>query len=306
MSAELDPEITAYLKTVQATMSAAHKLTAVEMREQFHAIRMAPGTPAQVHQVRDVEIPTTTGAIKSRIYKPVKQNKLPVLVWFHGGGWVLGDLESADLTCRDIAAQSGCIVLSVDYRLAPEHVFPAAFNDCLAALRWTLDNCSDFGADKTRVAIGGDSAGANLASCVAIAARDLNHKIKFQLLVYPVIEADFENSSYTKNADGYFLTKSLMQWFWDQYVPQVKRRTDPRVAPLQNSLQNLPPAWLLTAGFDPLRDEGIKYAEALQAAGVTTCTTEVNDTVHGFFTMPTRSGARARAEAANQLKIALS
>ena len=304
-SDKLDQEIATYLSTVQETLATAHHLSVPQMRETFHELRMAPGNPADVHEVADIEIPAPHGAIKCRMYKPSADNQLPVLVWFHGGGWVLGDLDSADMTCRDLASQSGCMVLSVDYRLAPEHQFPAAFNDGQCALEWISKNASSIGADPSNIAIGGDSAGANIATCVCLASGDMSPAVKFQLLVYPVIEADFNNQSYLENADGYFLTRNLMQWFWDHYVPEAHLRNDSRVSPLSAPLQNLPDAWVMTVDFDPLRDEGIKYAKLLKNAGVKVTTTTVHDAVHGFFTMPIKAGAAARSNAALQLKNAL-
>jgi len=273
------------------------------LREAFDAMRLEPVEIATMHEVRDLTIPAPHGGIKARLYKPTEQNNLPLLVWFHGGGWVLGNLDSADMTCRDIACHANCLVLSVDYRLAPEHPFPAAYDDSLSALRYAFENASSLGADKNRIAIGGDSAGANLAACICIGAKDLD--VKFQLLIYPVVEADFSNSSYTENADNFGLTGNLMQWFWDQYVPMELDRSDYRVAPLNGELAGLPPAYLLTVKFDPLRDEGLKYAEALRDANVDVEPAQADNTIHGFFTMPTKGGLRARIEAASKLKKAL-
>ncbi len=303
-SVKLDSEIAVLLDEVQETMAVAHTLSAEEVRATFQAARNTPATVTPVHEVSDLAIASPNGNIACRVYKPTDDTNLPVLIWFHGGGWVLGDLESADFPCRELAALSQCIVLSVDYRLAPEAPFPAAFDDCLTVVQWTVNNASSLNANKHRIAIGGDSAGANLAACVSIAARDSGLNIKFQLLVYPVVEADFENASYTENADGYFLTRNMMKWFWDHYVPDHASRTDPRVAPMSASLKGLPPAWVLTAGFDPLRDEGLKYAAALASAGVSVSSQQVDDTVHGFFTMPVQGGAKARSEAARQLQKA--
>ena len=299
----LDPEIAAHLERVQATMATAHHLSAVEMREAFHAMRIEPTEIATVHEVRDLAIPAPHGSIKARFYKPDDKNNLPLLVWYHGGGWVLGDLDSADMTCRDLASKSGCSILSIDYRLAPEHPFPAAYDDAVTSLRYAFDNASALGADSKRIAIGGDSAGANLAACTSVACKDLD--VQYQLLIYPVIEADFGNASCTENADHYFLTLDLMKWFWHQYIPVESNRSDVRVAPLNGDLTNLPPAYLLTVKFDPLRDEGLKYAEAMKQAGVQVATDQATDTVHGFFTMPTSRGDLARSEASSRLKLAL-
>ena len=301
---DLDPEIQQLLSVVQDDMSVAHMLSAEQLRDFFDERRQVPADVASVHEVTELNIPAKHGDIPCRVYKPTDKENLPVLVWFHGGGWVLGDLDSADFPCRHLASESGCIVLSVNYRLAPEHVFPAAIDDCLAALQWTFNNAESIGANKQCIAVGGDSAGGNLAACACIAAKESKLDVRFQLLIYPVIEPGFENASYTENADGYFLTKNLMQWFWDQYVPDTTSRNDVRVNPLSGELAGLPPAWVLTAGFDPLRDEGIRYTEALRAAGVTVSASQTDDTIHGFFTMPVAGGAIARSAAALQLKKA--
>jgi len=169
----LDPEIQQLLAVVQDDMSVAHKLSATQLRESFEERRLEATDAASVHEVTEIDIPAAHGNIPCRVYKPQNKDNLPVLVWFHGGGWVLGDLDSADYPCRHLASESGCIVISVNYRLAPEHVFPAAFDDCLSALQWTFDNTEIIGADKHRIAVGGDSAGGNLAACVCIAAKEL-------------------------------------------------------------------------------------------------------------------------------------
>ncbi len=301
----LDPEISAYLAQIQSITQSAHKLTAIELRKTFDALRIDPGVQTKVAEIHDLVIPSADGGIKARLYKAESLNDQPLLVWYHGGGWVLGDLDTAELTCRDLASESGCHVLSVDYRLAPEHPFPAAYDDAVASLRYAFDHAAELGVDASQIAIGGDSAGANLAACACIAAKAQDLKVIYQLLIYPVVEANFDNTSYQENANDYFLTRNLMKWFWDHYVPEESKRSDPRVVPLNNDLKGLPPAWLLTVQFDPLRDEGVKYATALQQAGVPVVTTHSSDTIHGFFTTPTSSGALARKEAAFRLKSAL-
>ena len=303
---KVDPEIEEFLSDVKEASYTRHLMSATEMREWDQARSAKPIEHIPVHEVTELLVPASHGNIACRLYKPVKQNKLPVLIWFHGGGWVLGDLDKADHTCRHLAVESGCAIISVDYRLAPEHPFPAAFDDSLAAVHWVFDNAEQIGVDKDRIAVGGDSAGGNLAACACIAARELQRSVKFQLLIYPVVEPDFDNASYTENANDYYLTKNLMKWFWDQYVPDTAMRNDARVMPLAGKLEGLPPAWVLTAHFDPLRDEGIKYATALQNAGVSVTSDQTGDAVHGFFTMPVTAGAKVRQAAAFQLKSALS
>lgn len=303
---QLDPEIVETLRAIeQANIPPLHTLTAPQAREAFLSLRTTIESPTPVHQVSDLQIPSEHGAIPARIYRPTNAHKTPALIWFHGGGWVLGDLDTADLPSRELAHHSGCTVISVDYRLAPEAVFPAAFEDSLAATEWILENADSLDIDHSRIAVGGDSAGANLAACVAIAARDRNLTLAYQLLVYPVVEAVFNTPSYLQNADGYFLTTTMMQWFWDQYMPEDSDRSDIRVAPINADLKGLPPAWVLTAEFDPLRDEGLNYAKALEKAGVEVATLHVPDTIHGFFSMDIKGGAKARTAAGQVLATAL-
>lgn len=303
---DLDPEIRDVLHLINlAIKTPLHQLDAIQMRQTFQSLRRPAENLPPMHRIVDQQIPAAHGSLPVRIYRPTADARLPALVWFHGGGWVLGDLDAANLPCQEIAAQSGCVVISVDYRLAPEAEFPAAFNDCLAALQWTISESQLLDIDVDRLAVGGDSAGGNLAACVAIAARDANIPLGCQLLIYPVIKDDFNNTSYTDNANDYFLTRNLMKRFWDLYIPSASDRTDIRVSPINAALQQLPPAWLLTAGYDPLRDEGLDYARALQSAGNHSSTRHVPNAIHGFFTMPIGCGARARAAAATFLRETL-
>ncbi len=302
-NSSLDPEISAYLANAQQTLSTAHLLTAPEVRKVMQELRLKPTEVTDVYRVNDLAIPTASGSLKCRLYQPSDQHNLPLLVWFHGGGWVLGDLDSADMTCRDLSSLSGCMVLSVDYRLAPEHPFPAAFDDAVAALRYAFDQASELGADINRIAIGGDSAGANLAACACNHSRNL--PVKFQLLIYPVVEASFDNASYTENAENCGLTRELMKWFWLQYVPDEATREDDRVAPLNSDLVGLPPAWVMVVDLDPLRDEGLKYATALQNNSVPVEVETAAGTIHGFFSMPTNGSYQARKTAASRLKESL-
>ncbi len=298
---QLNTEILAVLQDLEAAeLPPLQSLTAPEAREAFLALRQAV-TPTPVYRVTDHSIHTSGHNIPVRVYQPTNAAQHPAIVWFHGGGWVLGNLDSADQTCRDLALHSACTVISVDYRLAPEHRFPAAYDDCLVATEWAFANADTLQIDVDRIAVGGDSAGGNLAACVAISARDRGLPVKFQLLVYPVVEARFDTVSYKDNADGYFLTTTMMEWFWDQYVPETEQRTDIRVAPIHANLKNLPPAWLLTAEFDPLRDEGINYGKALEDAGVILETVHAPDTIHGFFSMDISTGEQMRKKAARSL-----
>ena len=299
--AKLNPEIVAALNAIEdAQIPPLHTLSAVEAREAFLKLRAVVANVTEVYSVTDQNIPVSGVEVPVRIYRPSEQQNLPVLVWSHGGGWVLGDLDSADPVCRDLCHHSGFIVVSVDYRFAPEAVFPAAFDDSFGVTQWVHDNAESIGADKQKIAIGGDSAGGNLSAAVAIAARDKNLPICAQLLVYPVIEAALDNASYRENADGYFLTKPMMAWFWDQYVPDRSQRNDIRVAPIKADLKNLPPAIVLTVEHDPLRDEGIAYANALVASGVNVHPIDASDTIHGYFGMDIECGKSERIDTAHR------
>ncbi len=235
----------------------------------------------------DRVIPGPGGPLPIRIYSFAAPQLLPVLVYFHGGGWVTGDLDTTDLRCRQLSDWAECIVVSVDYRLAPEHPFPAGVDDAYAATAWVGENASSFGGDAARVAVGGDSAGGNLAAAVALLARDKGApRLAFQYLAYPVIDCDLNTASYLENAEGYMLSRSGMAWYWDQYVPEVSQRGHPLASPIRAaSHAGLPPALIVTAEFDPLRDEGEAYAAKLKTAGVPVELRRYDGLIHGFFNM---------------------
>ena len=253
--------------------------------------------------VENKTVTTDIGRTPIRVYKPANATKpLPVLVYFHGGGWVLGNLDSHDANCRSLCLGADVLVVSVDYRLAPEHPFPAAIDDCYAVTRWLSTNAASLGGDPSRLAVSGDSAGGNLAAATALLARDRGGpKIAFQLLVYPVADADFERPSYRENASGYLLSRSTMMWFWDQYVPDKTQRKDDRCAPIHaQSLANLPPALIITAEYDPLRDEGEAYAERLRADGVPVTLRRYDGMIHGFFGNARIDDGKRALEEANE------
>ncbi len=258
-------------------------VSAVDARLAQAARPLPPAAP--VATVEDRPIPGPAGEIPVRIYTPAGSAPFPVLVWFHGGGWVLGTLDGSDHVARELANAANCVVVSVDYRLAPEHSFPAAPDDCEAAYAWVLANAARLGGDPARVAVGGDSAGANLAAVVSLRARKQGTRPPvFQLLVYPVTDHNFARPSYLANGDGYMLTTLAMRWFWDAYVPVVEQRTHPDASPLHAAdLSGLPPALVITAEFDPLCDEGEAYAELLRQAGVQVTLTRYDGMIHGFF-----------------------
>ncbi len=243
--------------------------------------------PVAMEKIEDRVIPGPAGDLPIRIYTP-KSDKdlLPVVVFFHGGGFVLCNLDTHDGKVRELSQASGSIVVSVDYRLAPEHKFPAAPDDCLAATRWVAEHAAEFGGDPSRIAVAGDSAGGNLATVTALRIRDEGGpELKAQLLVYPITDYyDPGHASYEENAVGYFLTRSLMIWFFDHYLSSKSEANDPLVSPLRRSdLAGLPPAFVLTCEFDPLRDEGELYAEALSKAGVDTQSSRYDGMIHNFY-----------------------
>ena len=258
-----------------------------------------------VASVVNRKIATPDGDLPVRIYHPRLAGHLPVLVYFHGGGFVLGNLDTHDSVARSLAVGAECVVMSVDYRLAPEHGFPAAVDDCLAAVRWVHFHATEIGADPTRIAVGGDSAGGNLATVVALRLRDEGGPaLAGQLLVYPVtrLRAPVEGSM-AANGEGYFLTASAMAWFENMYIGDSDHASHPHVSPsLAKDLSGLPPALVITAEFDPLCDQGEAYASRLSEAGVAATHSRYAGAIHGFFGMPASIGRRAVAEAANWLQ----
>jgi len=267
-----------------------HQLTPKDARQMFRETRPASTPPApQIGAVRDV---LTEGeqAIPLRVYRPPgvsDSRRLPVLVYFHGGGWVIGDLETHDVLCRQLTAEAGVSVIAVDYRLAPEHKFPAAADDAWAATRWIAAHAAELGVDADRLAVGGDSAGGNLAAVVALLAREAGGpRIALQILLYPVTDLVSESQSYADLADGYMLTRDSMRWFRAQYLAKEQDAADWRVSPLRApSLAGLPPALVVTAGYDPLRDEGEAYARRLREAGVSVDAVSFGGMIHGFVPM---------------------
>jgi acetyl esterase len=262
-----------------------------------------------VAHVEDVSIPGPASTIPARLYRPAGTGPFPLLVYFHGGGWVIGGIQSHDGLCRSLANAAACAVLSIDYRLAPEHKFPAPVDDCYAATAWAVSNAASLGADPARVAIGGDSAGGNLTAVVAQLARDRKSPpLRFQLLIYPATDAGYDTPSYRENATGYFLELDGMRWFYDHYLRSEADRADPRASPLRaTDLRELPPALVITAEFDPLRDEGEHYAARLREADVPVTLTRYDGMIHGFFGMAPLldQGKQAVAEAATALRAAL-
>jgi acetyl esterase len=284
----IDPQIQALLD-LRAAFPPMHTLSVANARAQM-AARPIPGLRiAEVAGVRQQDIPGPDGPLAVRVYTPLGRGPFPLMVFFHGSGFVVCDLDTHDAMCRNLAAGSGCVVASVDYRLAPEHKFPAAPDDCLAATRWAAAHAVDLGADGRRVLVAGDSAGGNLAAVTALRIRDEGGpKLIGQLLIYPVTDhfsAGFP--SYQENAEGYGLTFKGMEWFWNHYLADPAHATHPHAAPLRAaSLAGLPPALVITAQYDPLRDEAEAYGEGLRQAGVPVEIRRWNGMNHGFFFVP--------------------
>lgn len=268
------------------------------------------GNPQPLPRVEDRRIPGPDGEVPIRIYWPSRADRQPILVFYHGGGFRLGDLDTYDPICRDLAARSGAIVVSVGYRLAPEHVYPSALVDSYAALEWVHAHAADLGGDPTRLAVGGDSAGGNLAAAVALKARDLaGPPLVFQLLIYPVLNfAEMETESHELFAEGYLIGGAAHEFTRDTYLPNPADRRRPYASPLlADDLAGLPPALVITAQFDPLRDEGEMYARALAAAGVSARATRYEGVTHAFLYAPVRMSRKtdsALDEAAAALRAA--
>ena len=286
----LDPEARALLdEAARLGVLDIVDLPVEEARRQMREGRSAIAGPLlPVASVQKRQLPGPGGAIPVWIYRPSEDSDLPVLVYFHGGGWVIGGLDTHDNIARALCQYGDCIVVSVDYRLAPEHRFPAALDDAYAATRWVAINAAELGVDSARLAIGGDSAGGNLAAVVAQQARtDNNLNIAFQLLIYPVTDLSLEFPSMQEFAEDYRLTRAAMACYIEHYLGPQGDRNDPRAAPLSApDLSGLPPALVLTAGCDPLRDEGKAYADKLVQAGAEVEYRCFEGMIHGFFGMP--------------------
>lgn len=286
----LDSQTRAFLDQF-ALLPAWYDVPLDEARKQrVLAAPMLNGPAEPVQKVEDRGIPGPGGTIPVRIYTPRGEGPFPILVYFHGGGWVLSNLETHDALCRKLTNRAGCIVVSVDYRLAPEHKFPAAVEDSYAATSWVAEHAGELHGDPTRLAVGGDSAGGNLSAVTTLLAREQGGpSIRFQFLIYPATDhfaGSMQRQSFIENGEGYFLTREGMKRFLDYYLPSPEHGTDPRFAPLQaRDLSGLPPALVVTAEYDPLRDEGEAYAERLREAGVPVTLKRYDGMIHGFFTM---------------------
>ena len=287
----LDPEVVALLDLIKAAgRPPLDSLPPPEAREAYKAGRtVLQPEPDEVASVRDLTIPDPAGAIPARLYRGIGTDaaaKLPCLVYYHGGGWVIGDIESHDVICRRLANDANCAVLSVDYRLAPEHKFPAAYDDCVAAMRFAFDHPEQLGIDPAKVAVGGDSAGGNLAAAAALAARDLGLALTNQVLIYPATDMAMTLDAYRRVTDGFPLVASTMGWFVDHYLRNETDKYDWRASPLRAaSLRGTAPAIVIVAAHDPLADDGLDYAKRLEREGVRVTSSYFSGQIHGFVSM---------------------
>lgn len=289
----LHPQARALLDLmIERGVPPTHTLSPADARA-FYRDRRAitqPAPPA-IAETRELQASGPHGPIPLRLYHPVpaaeRNAPPPVLVYFHGGGWVIGDLDTHDTLCRELANGSGCAVVAVDYRMAPEHRFPAAVDDCIAATRWVRAHAGELGVDASRLAVGGDSAGGNLAAVVAIDARDAGDlALRFQLLIYPATDQRRGWPSHEANGQGYLLTKESMDYYHDHYIADKAQDLDWRASPLLHpDLSKLPPALVLSAGYDPLRDEALQYSHRLTLAGNRATHILFERQIHGFITM---------------------
>ena len=290
----LDPQAQALMQLmIDKGVPPVNTLTPVQARESYRSRRTftQPEAP-EVYRVEDKLVTYNGVKVPVRVYHPhtaQTQKSLPALVYLHGGGWTIGDLDTHDVLCRSLCIQADVVVVSVDYRMGPEHKFPAAYDDSVAAFNWTVANSSALGVDAKRIAIGGDSAGGNLSAAACIGLRDqkgLSVQPAFQLLIYPATIMWQDTPSYHANGQGYMLTKDSIAYYTDNYLRSRDDAKDWRASPQwANSHAGLPPAFVMTAGFDPLRDEGLMYADALSKAGVPCQYICFERQIHGFITM---------------------
>lgn len=298
----LDPQAKLILDLMADSGFTFDGMTPEELRSRMALTNMP--SPIELASITDRTIPGPAGEIPVRIYRPSDAPGLPVTVFFHGGGWVIGDLESHDHCCRTIASKAECVVVAVDYRLAPEAKFPAAIDDAWAATEWVATHGDELGVDASRLAVAGDSAGGNLAAVVANTSRDHEHvEVISQVLIYPVVDGECDRPSMSENAEGYLLTSTAMDFFHGHYSRSEADLADPRFSPILADLEGAAPAVVITAEFDPLRDQGNAYAVKLTEAGVDVDHVQYDGMFHGFFSMD--AGLDVAKDAQEQVANAL-
>jgi acetyl esterase len=283
----VDPQVEAVLKEIAALDEPPlHMLSVSDAREVAERMVAMAGDPIDVGSLRDISIPVDGSTIRARVYTPEGAGPHPVVMFFHGGGWVICSLDTHDNVCRALCRDADAIVVSVDYRMAPEHRFPTAAHDCFAATQWVADNAASFGGDGNRLAVCGDSAGGNLSAVVSHMARDAGGPaVAFAALIYPAVDMTAEGGSMVDNARGYFLEQDDMHWFMSHYLSS-EERSHPLASPLLNTdLSGLPPCFIATCEFDPLRDEGEAYGAALRASGVDAENKRYDGMIHGVINM---------------------
>lgn len=301
----LAPQVQAFLDQMQAMgFYFTPDLTPTVAREFSKQLQAAAKPGEAVARAEDRTIPGPKGTIPIRIYTPQGSGPFPILVFFHTGGWIIGNLDTQDTMCRRLTNLASCLVVSVDYRLAPEHPFPAAPSDCYAATQWVAANAAEFQGDASRIAVGGDSAGATLATDVTLMARERGGpKLVFQLMICPATDFRLNSASMQEFAEGYQLTKAQMVWIMNYYLPDATQRTHPLASPLlAPNLSGLPPALIITAECDPLRDDGEAYGQRLQEFGVQATVSRYDGMIHDFLDLFEEPGTRALTEAASALR----
>ena len=292
----VDPQVQEFLDQIAALGLPPHyEVGAVQARENAKLRPRAVGP--EVGAVEDRTVPGVGVDVPVRVYWPEGDGPFPMLVWIHGGGMVVGTIETCDAACRRLCLGASCVVISVGYRLAPEHPFPAAPEDCYAVVAWASGNAESLKGDASRLAVGGESAGGNLAAAVALMSRDRGGpSLVHQSIINPMLDLDFDTESYLRNAEGYFLTRRTMIWYWEQYLQSAEDKDNPYALPLRaGDLSGLPPALLLAGEYDPLLSETEAYAARLQAAGVPATFTHYPGASHNFYNMPPSVDVAVRA-----------
>ena len=285
-SLTVDPQVQALLdQFAQFPWPSENNLSSEQIRQAYLKLRSLAGSPEDIDKVEEIKLPGATGSIPVRIYTPKVGKTLPILVYFHGGRYISGDLDTHDAPLRALANRSECIIVSVGYRLAPEYKFPGAVDDSYSVTKWIADHASDIGGDPTRIAVSGDSAGGGIAAAVTLIAREKNSPaLAYQILIYPMLDATISSKSYKSFATGYLMTAEMLISGYTKYLPENVDPKNPYISPLwSKDLKNLPPAYVLTAEFDPLRDEGEAYAKRLKEAGVPVILKRYEGMIHGFF-----------------------